>query len=50
MSFLTKDPIRNIDIGRDDAPLKPPNKDWSFMNGKVPAGTQTYVYRTNKLG
>jgi len=50
LSFLNKDPIRNIDVIRDDAPLKQPNKDWSFMQGKVPAGTQTFIYKTGKLG
>lgn len=51
MSFLNKDPIRNIDVIRDDAPIKgtEPVKDWSFMKGKVPAGTQTFIYQTGKL-
>ena len=50
LSFLSKDPIKNIDVARDDAPVIAPNKDWRFMEGKVPAGTQTYIYKTNKVG
>ena len=49
MAFLNKDPIRNIDVIRDDPKMIEPNKDWSFMKGKVPAGTQTFIYKTNKL-
>lgn len=48
--FTKKDPIKNIDIKRDEAPTVDIKKEYGFMEGKVPAGTTTHTYRTGKLG
>ena len=49
-SFLKKDPIKNIDVYRDDPPLKANDVDYSFMKNKCPAGTATFTYQTGKYG
>ena len=38
-SFMVKDPIKNIDIRRDERPPLSCKKDFGFMEGKVPSGT-----------
>ena len=48
-SFMAKDPIKNVDVRRDERPPVNIERDFSFMKGKVPCGTQTYTFRTNKL-
>ena len=48
-SFMSKDPISNIDIRRADRPKVDIEKDFSFMKGKVPSGCETYTFRTHKL-
>ena len=49
-SFLKHDAIKNIDVRRDEKPKVSIEKDFSFMKGRVPVGTKTYIYQTNKLG
>ena len=49
-SFMVKDPIVNIDIRRDDKPKVNHARDFGFMVGRVPTGTQTFSFRTGKLG
>lgn len=46
---MSKDPIKNVDVRRDEKPPVNIEKDFSFMKGKVPSGTETYTFRTNKL-
>ena len=49
-SFMKKDAIRNIDVRRDEKPPVTFEKDFSFMKGRVPVGTKTYIYETGKYG
>ena len=49
-SFTNKDPIVNIDIRRDDKPKLNLSRDFSFMIDRVPSGTQTFTFKTGKLG
>lgn len=49
-SFMKKDAIRNIDVRRDEKPPVSFEKDFSFMKGRVPVGTKTFIYETGKLG
>ena len=49
LCFLKKDPIRNIDVVRDDKPLADTYVDYGFMKNKVPSGTGTHIFKTNKL-
>lgn len=48
-AFTKRDPIRNLDVKRDDGPLKDPCVDYSFMRDKVPSGTTTHIFTTGKL-
>lgn len=48
-AFMSKDPIKNIDVRRDDRPAVNVETDFGFMKGKVPSGTQTFTFRTGKL-
>ena len=48
--FLKKDPIKNIDVRRDDKPAVDIEKDYSFMKNRVPYGTTTHIFKTGKLG
>lgn len=47
---MKHDPIKNIDIRRDERPPVSIEKDFSFMKGRVPVGTKTFIYETGKLG
>ena len=47
--FTKNDAIKNIDVKRDDGPLKDPKYDFGFMKDKVPIGTTTHIYKTAKL-
>ena len=49
-SFTVKDPIKNIDVRRDARPKVVHERDFGFMIGRVPTGTQTYTFKTGKLG
>lgn len=49
-SFMSKDPIKNIDVRRDDKPPVDIEKDYGFMKNRVPYGATTYIYKTGKLG
>ena len=49
LCFLKKDPIRNIDVVRDDKPLANTYVDYGFMKNKVPSGTGTHIFQTGKL-
>ena len=48
-AFTKKDAIRNIDVKRDDGPLKELGADYAFMKDKVPSGTTTHIFKTGKL-
>lgn len=48
-SFMKKDPIKNIDVRRDEKPKVDIKKDFAFMEGRVPVGTTTHIYQTNKI-
>ena len=43
-SFVVKDPIKNIDVRRDDKPRVNIETEYTFMKGKVPTGTQTFTF------
>jgi hypothetical protein len=47
---MKHDAIRNIDVRRDEKPPVSIEKDFSFMKGRVPVGTKTFIYETGKLG
>ena len=47
--FTKNDAIRNIDVKRDDGPLKELNADYAFMKNKIPFGATTYSFKTAKL-
>ena len=49
-SFTVKDPILNIDVRRDDKPKVNHARDFGFMIDRVPTGTQTFTFKTGKLG
>ena len=48
-SFFKKDPVRCINVRKDEKPRVDVEKDYGFMKGKVPTGTQTYTFLTGKL-
>ena len=48
-SFMSKDPIKNMDVRRDERPPVNVETEFGFMKGKVPSGTQTYTFRNGKL-
>lgn len=48
-SFLKKDPIKNIDVARDNKPKCDIPTEYGFMKDRVPSGTQTFTFLTNKL-
>jgi hypothetical protein len=43
---MMNDPIKNIDVRRDERPPVSIEKDFGFMKGRVPVGTKTYTYET----
>lgn len=47
--FLSKDPIKNIDIWRDRVPKVDIEKDYAFMKNRMPAGTTTFTFTTGKV-
>ena len=47
---MSKDPIKNIDVMRDDKPKVNIETEYDFMKGKVPTGTATFTFKTGKLG
>ena len=47
--FISKDPIKNIDVRRDDKVSKKSETEIAFMKNRVPIGTQTYIFKTGKL-
>jgi len=47
---MKKDPIKNIDIRRDERPKVDIKKEFPFMENKVPTGTTTFTFLTGKLG
>lgn len=49
-AFVKHDPIKNIDIWRDERPKVDVKKEFGFMQGKVPVGTTTHTFQTGKLG
>ena len=48
-AFMSKDPIKNMDVRRDERPPVNVETEYGFMKGKVPSGTETYTFRTGKL-
>ena len=49
MTFIKKDAITNIDVKRDDRNAAKINTEYSYMKNRIPIGTQTYIFKTNKL-
>ena len=47
--FTRHDPIKNIDIKRDETAPVDLKKDFPWMQDRVPARTQTYTFKTGKL-
>lgn len=47
---MSKDPIKNVDVRRDERPKVDIDVQYSFMKNKVPTGTKTYTFMTGKLG
>lgn len=47
--FMSNDPITNIDVWRDRKPKADIEKEFGFMKNKLPAGTYTHTYLTNKV-
>ena len=46
---MAKDPIKNVDVRRDERPKPDIAKEYPFMKNRVPTGTQTFTFLTNKL-
>ena len=49
MTFIQKDAIKNIDVKRDDKHVVNIDTEFAFMKNRMPVGTQTYIFKTNKL-
>jgi hypothetical protein len=49
-AFTKHDPIKNIDVRRDDKPAVDLKKDFPWMQGRIPIGTKTFTFETGKLG
>lgn len=49
-AFMKRDPITNIDIRRDEKKRPNPKEEFPYMKDRVPSGTQTFTFLTNKLG
>jgi len=47
--FTAHDPIKNIDVKRDETAVPNPKKDYPWMIDRVPARTETYTFKTGKL-
>lgn len=47
--FMAHDPIKNIDIKRDETVPADIKNDFPWMKDRVPARTQTYTFKTGKL-
>jgi hypothetical protein len=48
-SFLSNDPITNIDVWRDQRPKVDIEKEFGFMKNKCPSGTTTHIFATGKI-
>lgn len=47
--FISKDPIKNIDVRRDDRVNTKSETEIAFMKNRVPIGTSTFIFKTGKL-
>ena len=48
-SFTKHDPIKNIDIRRDEKPPVDLKRDFPWMQNRIPVGTKTFTFETGKL-
>lgn len=47
--FIGKDPIKNIDVRRDDKINVKSETEIEFMKNRVPIGTSTFIFKTGKI-
>jgi len=47
--FTQRDPITNIDVWRDHKPKPNIEKDYSFMKDRIPYGTTTHIFQSDKV-
>jgi len=47
--FIKNDPIKNIDVRRDDKINVKSETEIEFMKNRVPIGTSTFIFKTGKL-
>lgn len=48
-SFVSNDPIKNIDVWRDRVPKVDVEKEFGWLKKTLPAGTTTHIFISNKV-